>query len=162
MDLNDDQKELIDLFVKQELLIEKLYKRFSEKYPEHKRFWTKMAYEEYQHALTINRLMESDAENRIIFSQGELRSTSLNSSIQFIENLIADLNGNTSGFPIDRAATIALQLEKGLWENKIFHYFDGDSNEVKKVLNSLHLEQEVHIRKIRKFALQFMNSTRTE
>jgi hypothetical protein len=162
MDLNNDQKELVALFVKQELLIEKLYKRFSERYPEHKRFWTKMAYEEYQHALIIQRFVESDSLNSIIFSQGELRTASLNSSINYIENLIMDFTYNISQFPIDRAAIIALQLEKGLWENKVFKCFEGDSDEVIKVLNSLHLEQEVHIRKIKKFALQFMNSARAD
>jgi len=162
MDLNSDQKELVALFVKQELLIEKLYKRFSELYPEHKRFWSKMAYEEYQHALTIKRLTESDSENSIIFCQGNLRSTNISSSIVYIENLIFDFSNNISEFPINRAAIIALQLERGLWENKIFQCFEGDSDEVRKVLNSLHLEQEVHIRKIKKFALKFMNSVQTD
>jgi hypothetical protein len=162
MDLNSDQKELVALFVKQELIIEKLYKLFSERYPEHKRFWTEMAYEEYQHALLIQRFTETDSLNSIIFSQGELRTTSLNSSIKYIENLIMDFIKNKSDFPIDRSAIIALQLEKGLWENKVFQCFEGDSDEVRKVLNSLHLEQEVHIRKIKKFALQFMSFARAD
>jgi hypothetical protein len=162
MGLNSEQKELLELFVKQELLIEKLYKRFSERYPDYKRFWTKLAYEEYQHALIIQRLSENLSINSILFSQGNLRTTNLNSSINYIENLIIDFTNNKSDFPIARSATIALQLEKGLWENKIFQCFEGDSEEVRRVLSSLHLEQEVHIRKIQKFALKFMGLARTD
>jgi hypothetical protein len=43
-----------------------------------------------------------------------------------------------------------------LWEKKVFQYFEGDSDEVRKILDRLNLEQKIHIRKMEKFALNFI------
>jgi hypothetical protein len=154
MDLNSDQKELVELFVKQEILIGTLYKLFEKRYPEYKAFWTEMVIEEYQHASLIQRLIERDPTDKFKFSQGELRSNNLTSGIKSIEGLISEVKNNKD-FPITQAVSIALHLEKGLWEKKVFQYFEGDSDEVRRIMDSLNLEQEIHIKKIDKFARQF-------
>jgi hypothetical protein len=156
MDLNSDQKELVELFVKQELLIGTLYNLFAKRYPAYKDFWTEISIEEYHHASLIQRITESDSLNNIKFSQGELRTSSLASGIKFIEGLISDFKNNKD-FPITQAVITALQLEKALWERKVFQCFKGDSDEVKRIMDSLNLEQEIHIKKIDKFASQFQN-----
>ena len=154
MDLNSDQKELIDQFVKQELLICELYKLFAKRYPEYNDFWTAMAIEEHQHASLLNRMTESDSNNKILFSNGELRSSSLDSSINNLKKIIHEFK-NDNNFSISQAVIIALQLEKSLWERKVFQCFEGDSDEVRKIMVSLNLEQEIHIKKIDRFASQF-------
>ena len=158
MDLDANQKELIELFVKQEVLIGTLYKHFSERYPEYKRFWKGMSVEEFQHADLIQRITETDSLNNIIFSQGELRTTSISSSVKYLEDLITEFTENMD-FPIARAAIVALQLEKGLWEKKVFQCFEGDSDDVMKIMDSLNGEQKIHISKIHKFASKFMKFT---
>lgn len=154
MELNSDQKELVELFVRQEFLMGALYKLFAKRYPDYKAFWTGMATEEFQHAALVQRITESDSLNKIKFSQGELRSSILASSVKFIEGIISEFKDNKD-FPITRAASIALQLEKTLWERKVFEYFEGDSDEVRKIMDSLDFEQGIHINKIGKFASQF-------
>ncbi|MGB9082951.1 MAG: hypothetical protein WCD00_16770 [Desulfuromonadaceae bacterium] len=155
MDLNSDQKELVELFVRQEFLIGKLYKLFSYRYPQYKVFWTEMAMEEHLHASWIKRLSERDPTDKFKFSQGELRTNYLASSIKSIESLIGGVKNNRE-FPIAQAVSMALQLEKGLWEKKVFQCFEGDSDEVRRILDTLNLEQEFHIKKIDKFARQFL------
>ena len=155
MDLTDDQKELVALFVKQEFLIGSLYKLYAKRYPEYRGFWTEMAVEESQHAALIRRITEGDSTNKIKFSEGELRSSILVSSIKFIEGIITEFRNNKQ-FPIAQAVGIALQLEKGLCEGKVFQHFEGDSDDVRKVMNSLNLEQGIHMRKFDKFAVQFL------
>ena len=155
MDLNSDQKELVELFVRQEFIIGKLYKLFSFRYPEYKVFWTGMATEEHLHASWIKRLTERDPTNKFKFSQGELRSSRLASSIETIEGLIAGVRNNRE-FPITQAASMALHLEKALWEQKVFQCFEGDSDEVRKILDALHLEQDIHIKKIERFAFNLI------
>ncbi len=154
MDLNSDQKKLVELFVRQEFIIGKLYKLFSYRYPEHKVFWTEMAMEEHLHASWIKRLTERDLANKFKFSQGELRSDYLASSIESIEGLIDGVKNNRD-FPISQAVSMALHLEKALWEQKVFQCFEGDSDEVRKIMDTLNSEQKVHIIKIEKFARQF-------
>jgi hypothetical protein len=158
MDLNSDQKELVELFMKQEILIGTLYKLFAKRYPEYEAFWTEMATEEQKHASWIHRLTERDPKDQFKFSQGELRSKHLDSSIMSIEGLISGFKNNKD-FPIIQAVSIALHLEKALWEKKVFQYFEGDSDEIRRVMNSLNLEQEIHINKIDKFAQQFQKKT---
>lgn len=153
MDLNSEQKELVDLFVKQEFLIGKLYKLFSFRYPEYKVFWTEMAMEEHLHASWIKRLAERDTTDKFSFAQGELRSDCLASSIDSIEGLIAGVR-NDMKFSLTQALSMSLHLEKALWEKKVFQCFEGDSDEVRKVLDSLNAEQEIHIRKIEKIAFK--------
>jgi hypothetical protein len=158
MDLNSDQKKLVELFVRQEILIGKLYKLFSYRYPEYSVFWTEMAMEERQHASWIKRLSELDTTDKFKFSQGELRSTDLASSIESIEGLISGVKNNRE-FSITQAVSMALLLEKALWEKKVFQCFEGDSDEVRRIMNTLNLEQEFHIKKINKFARQFLKKT---
>jgi hypothetical protein len=155
MYINSDQKKLVELFVRQEFLIGKLYKLFSFRYPEYKVFWTEMATEEHLHASWIKRLTERDPTNKFKFSQGELRSNDLDSSIKSIEDLIGGVKNNRE-FSITQAVSVALHLEKALWEKKVFQCFEGDSDEVRKIMDSLNLEQEVHIKKIEKFACNFI------
>ena len=155
MDLNSEHKELVDLFVKQEFLIDELYKLFAKKYPEHKAFWTKMAKEEQQHAFLIKRMVESDSLNKIKFSQGELRAGILASSMKFIEATISEYKKNED-VPITQAVRTALQLEKGLWERKVFDCFEGDSDEVRRIMDSLNSEQGIHIAQLDNFGLQFL------
>lgn len=155
MDLNSDQKELVELFVQQEYLISVLYKLYARRFPEHKVFWTKMAKEEIQHATLIKRMVESDSLNKIKFSQGELRKSLLASSTKFIEGTISEFKNNDT-IPIVKAARVALELEKGLWEKKVFQCFETDSDEVRRMMGSLNSEQELHILQIDNFRLQFL------
>jgi hypothetical protein len=158
MDLNSDQKELVALFVRQEILIGTLYKHFAKRYPEYKVFWTEMVIEEYQHASWIQRLTERDPTDKFSFSRGELRLNDLASSIESISGLISAFKKNKD-FPITQAISMALHLEKALWEKKVFQCFEGDSDDVKKIMDTLNLEQEIHIKKINKFAWQLQKKT---
>ena len=157
MDLNSDQKELVGLFVRQEFIIGKLYKLFSFRYPEYKDFWTEMAKEEHLHASWIRRLTERDPTNKFKFSQGELRANTLASSIESIEGLIAGVKNNRE-FTISQAVSMALHLEKALWEQKVFQCFEGDSDEVRKILDSLNVEQKIHVKKMENFAFNFIQN----
>ncbi|HIJ96718.1 MAG TPA: hypothetical protein HPP94_13470 [Desulfuromonadales bacterium] len=151
MDLNDDQKEIVELFLKQEFLIGKLYKLFSFRYPEYKVFWTEMASEEHLHASWIKRLIKTDSFR---FSQGELRSHYLASSINSIEELTAEVRNNRE-FSIAQAVNAALRIERSLYEKEIFQSFEGDSEHVRKMLYSLCVEQQIHIKKMEMFASTF-------
>ena len=157
MDLNSEQKELVELFVRQEFIIGKLYKLFSFRFPEYNGFWTEMAKEEHLHATWIRRLSERDPTGEFKFSQGELRTNRVASSIESIERLIAGVKNNRD-FTITQAVSMALHLEKALWEQKVFQCFEGDSDEVRRILDSLHLEQKLHITKMEKFALNFIQN----
>ncbi|SRR6266702_1236905 len=158
MDLNGDQKELVELFVRQEILIGTLYKHFAKRFPGYKDFWTEMVTEEYQHASLIQRLTECDPTDKFKFLQGELRSNNLAASIKSISDLITGFKKDKA-FSIAQAAGLALHLEKTLWEKKVFQYFEGDSDDVRRIMDTLNLEQEIHIKKIGKFALQFQKKT---
>lgn len=153
MDLNSDQKELVELFVRQEILVGTLYKHFAKRYPQYKDFWNEMVIEEYQHASWIQRLTERDPTNKFKFLQGELRSGHLAASVKSISDLIAGFKKNKD-FTINQAASLALHLEKSLWEKKVFQCFEGDSDDVRKIMSTLNLEQEFHIKKISKFVFQ--------
>ena len=157
MDLNSEQKKLVELFVRQEVLIGKLYKLFSFRYPEHKEFWTKMSLEEHLHASWIKRLTERDPTHKFRFSQGELRAGYLASSIATIEGLIAGVKNNPE-CTITQAVAMALHLEKALWEQNVFQCFEGDSDDVRKILDSLQVEQKIHMTKMEKFSLGFIQN----
>lgn len=152
MDLNSDQKELLETFVEQEYLISILYKLFAKLYPEYRDFWTKIAKEELDHASLIKRISHGISCGEILFAQGELRSSMLVSSMKYIKGLINEFR-NTRDIPVMQAVNTALTLEKSLWETQVFNYFEGDSDEVRKVMDSLNAEQRIHVTKIEMFAL---------
>ncbi|MDD2897954.1 MAG: hypothetical protein PHI31_04500 [Desulfuromonadaceae bacterium] len=159
MNLDNDQKELLELFVTQEFRIGALYKLFAKRYPEHNAFWTEMATEEFQHAALIKRIAESDTQNMFTFSQGELRAQSLASSLEYIESIINGFKSDKN-FSINQAVRVSLQIEKGLWERKVFQCFAGDSEDVKKIMESLDSEQGIHIQKLDNFGFQFLDKNR--
>jgi hypothetical protein len=161
MKINSDQKKLVELFIKQEVLIGSLYKLFADRYPDYKVFWTEMAKEEHQHATCIRRLIERDSTDALKFSHGELRASDLAASIKSIEGLISGFNSNKE-FPVTQAVSLALHLEKALWEKKVFQYFEGDSDEVREIMDTLNLEQKIHVKKIGKFAWQLQKKTLNE
>lgn len=153
MNLDSNQRELLELFVKQELLISKLYTLFSKRYPRYEGFWVEMSNEEHQHAKLVMRIAESDTKNEINFLPVELRSNNLSSSVIFIQGIISEFKSNID-YPIAQAVSMALLIEKGLWEKKIFQSFEGDSCEARRILDILNLEQEIHIKKLNRFASQ--------
>ncbi|MDD2898821.1 MAG: hypothetical protein PHI31_08930 [Desulfuromonadaceae bacterium] len=155
MKLDAVQEKLLDLFIKQELLICALYKHFARRYHEHKTYWSGMAIEEFRHAALLKRIADTDSLNKFKFVQGELRTINLTSSVEYIEGIISEFKCNKK-LPITHAVSVALQIEKGLWERKVFQYFVGDSDDVVKVLHSLDQEIGVHIQNLDNFGFQFL------
>jgi len=157
MKINSEQRKLVELFIKQENLIGKLYRLFAKRFPEHKQFWSSMSDEEHQHAAWIKRLTTLDTTDKFKFTQGELRSSSLAKGIEAIEGFLDEFINNDNNYPLSKAISIALHLENALWERMVFQCFEGDGEEVKNVMNTLHVGQKIHIKKLTRFAESFQN-----
>lgn len=152
------KKKIIELYIEQELLISSLYMRFSERYPVHKDFWIKMASEEREHAEWINHLLDGVVTDKVHFSEGNIRTYTINTIITYIKGLISEFD--KKAFEIPKAVNIALDLERSLLEKNVFKCFDSDSVEVKRILEILNKGQDDHIRKITRFAVDIREKTK--
>lgn len=152
MELLDYQNRIIELFIKQELLIASLYDKFSTSFLAQKEFWEGMAGEEREHAGWIKHFHSNVVTDKIHFSEGKVRTYTLQSSIDYINGILIEFS--TRHFNSSKAVSIALDIEKALLEKNVFKCFNGDSDEVKRILEVLITEQERHYQKIERFAAQ--------
>lgn len=157
MQLLDYQNKIIELFIRQELLIASLYDKFSSSFLAQKEFWEGMAGEEREHAGWIKHFQDSVAKDKIYFSEGKVRTYTLQSSLDYINGILIEFS--TKHFNSAKAVSVALDIERALLEKNVFKCFNGDSDEAKRILEVLITEQERHCQKIEQYAARLRCKT---
>jgi len=112
--------------------IGRLYKRYSERFGEQRAFWCKLSREEYQHAKWIEMLEAELGDDPAGFVARGFPLAAIEHSLAFIEKLIA--KAGSEAFTVVNAVSAALNLERGLLENKYFEAFETDRAKMKRLL----------------------------
>jgi rubrerythrin len=117
-----DVIELVQEIIRHELNLEKMYQQFAKSHPNHRQFWSDLAREEAMHAKWITSLARHYKNGRIGSSDFKLNHQVVKTSISHLEKQTeASKNGKLS---LLNAASIALDVEKSMIENKFFEIFD--------------------------------------
>lgn len=140
------QKEIIELMIRQEALLAKLYMLFVEQFPKHREVWNELARDEKNHANWLKQIYDAGEKGIVLFDDGKVKTPALKSYIEYLEQLIALTEKKE--LTIDKAVAYTLDFEKSLIEKNVFIHFDSTSEKARKVLNRLKSETESHIEKI--------------
>lgn len=150
--LQNYQREIISLMHKQELLLSELYRIFSNQFPACAKFWRELADEEEQHAQWIHQLFHLIESNHIIFEEGAVKTYTLKT---FIEGLEQDVQRALSKtFTQQEALALTNNYETSLIEKKSFEKFIPVHDKAKRVMRILSEETKDHMKRAREMMNQ--------
>lgn len=151
--LSDYQKKIIELMCKQELLLAKLYKLFADQFPDHKDFWQDLAKDEVRHAGWIKRLYKAEKEDLIAFSEGKIKTYTMDTFIENLEKIIQRAeNGELN---LKMAISYTLDLERSLIEKNVFSHFEIIDKKLAEIMAKLESETRRHVKKAEDMMAQF-------
>lgn len=130
------QQEILELMVKQEKTVGKLYHTYKNIFPEEK-IWTDLQKAEGVHASWLSKLAKN---KKIIFNQRRFSKETIEEMINYVDQKIKE----APEYDILKALSIAHDIEESLLEKKYFEIFDTDSFELKKVFSDLARETKEH------------------
>lgn len=150
MPLKGHQQKFLDLFLDQELTLSKVYEMFSERFPEHRDFWETISKEELEHAQWVRYLRGCIEDGRIRFNESNTGIMTIISSISMLKEALPRIGSKE--FTIHNALSIAIDAEKSIVEREVFKTFEGNEEEIKKVLTILRDGSAGHMERIEKFS----------
>ena len=144
----ENQIRTIELLAEHELAMGKLYRRFSESFPDYKDFWLRLSQEEISHAKCIRDLRSKIEEDIVYFNENRFQPAAIVHSLQYIEQIQRE--ALLPNFSLIKALSIASFIEDALIEYKYFEVFKGDSPVLEKVLRVLADATNVHRDRVHK------------
>ena len=145
------QKEIIELMIRQESLLSKLYTLFAEQFLEHGDVWEELAKEEKQHANWLKQLYDAGEKSIILFDEGKTKTQTMNIYIKYLMGIIAKAENQELTLP--QAITYTMDLESSLIEKNAFTHFDSLSEQARSVLKRLAQETEGHFKRVQALKL---------
>ena len=152
MSLEPFQKKLIQLYKDQELMMSNLYNKLADKFPKYSAEFSRLAAEELEHASWIDHLEQCIVNGKASFSEGKTRTYTITTMLNYTKGIIDALDRNE--IDLRKAVSLIVDSEKSLIEKEIFERFEGDSQEVEKILRILDDTQKDHLARIEIFAAQ--------
>jgi hypothetical protein len=132
---------ILDLLVEHEQAIGRLYRVYSEMFPEHQGFWLGLAAEEMMHAARIDGLpAASDGERP---DPVRISPSAVSSSLEYVAKRVRE--AETRDLGLVTALSVALDLERAMIERKWFEGLDSDSPAAAGVLSELQADTRRHI-----------------
>jgi hypothetical protein len=136
-----NDKSLVELFEENELNVSKLYKIYSEKFPDCKNFWQKLSLEEIGHANQIRTLRLRPGED---FAENNFTRGIVSYVISFVEEEID--KAKAGGVSNLDALNTALRIEHSILEKQYFDFFRPADKSLKEVMENLGRETGKHLK----------------
>ena len=138
--------EAIELLAENEMVISRIYKVFSERFPEYHDFWETMAEEEIQHADLIRSVVPEVKEGAVRFKAQRLDETSVGMFRDYLKFSLA--RAREQDIPLEDAFETALAIEHDLIERSFFDLFEADTRELMLVFEGLASSTREHHRRL--------------
>lgn len=139
--------EIIEALAQHEEAISRLYTAYAKKFPSCNDFWHSLAMEETSHAAWIRTLHQKTDAGLVEFAESRFPLSGIEMSKQFVDGKTAAA-GDIG--PLAEALAVAVDVERGMIEKKFFEVFEGDSLELKVILDALRVSTENHLGEITK------------
>jgi rubrerythrin len=138
--------ETIELLAENEMLISRIYRVFSERFPDCRDFWEKMAEEEIQHADMIRAVVPEVKEGTVRFKEQHLDETSVGMFRDYLKVSLA--SAGERDIPLKDAFETALAIEHDLIERSFFDLFEADTGELNLIFEGLASSTREHHRRL--------------
>lgn len=157
MVLKDSQQEILHKLIRQEQLLSELYGIFAEQFPQYSDFWKGLSDEEKRHTMLIQKLADAVGKGQVLFEEGRITITSLNTLILRLEAVLQ--KAQNGGYSLAAALICAIDYETSLIEKNIFSHFDSQNKKVNAALKTLQAETQDHVASIRKVQQELKNDS---
>ena len=136
----------IELLAENEMLISRIYRVFSDRFPEYRDFWEEMAEEEVKHADMIRSVVPDLKEGTVRFKAERIDDTSAGMFRDYLKYSLA--RAREQDTPLEDAFEAALAIEHDLIERSFFDLFDTDTEELALVFEGLASSTREHHRRL--------------
>ena len=128
-----------------------LYKEYAKLFPGHRADWQRLAEDEIQHADWVRTLRKRIEDGSVRLSQEHMVTAGqiMNALDRAAAEAARAQEGNLS---LATAVATAAQLEREMLERNWFRFFDTDSDELKRVFQSLAVETAKHVEALQKLS----------
>ena len=143
---NKQIEELIELLRNYELTIAALYDTFARRLVSDGKVWTKFANEERLHANWISTLHNYLKNEKFSVEKTNLTIQSTKTAISYIEKQIEKTG--ESDLDMLKALSIAIDIEKSLFESAFFRIFQFNGSKAEKIQSQLIQATKIHLEKL--------------
>jgi hypothetical protein len=148
MNQKQNQVRIIGLLADHEMAVSKLYRIYSERFPNYEDFWSELSADETSHAKCIRELTSKIEQGLVYFNEERFQPAAIERSLQYIEQM--QEKALQPDFSLINALSIASFIEDALIESEFFKVFEGDSAELQEVLHILASATSQHREKVHK------------
>ncbi len=138
--------EAIELLAENEMVISRIYRVFSERFPDYHDFWEKMAEEEIRHADMIRSVVPEVREGTVRFNAQRFDETSVGMFRDYLRFSLA--RAGEQDIPLKDAFETALAIEHDLIERSFFDLFETDAGELMLIFEGLASSTREHHRRL--------------
>ena len=140
--MKEDTPDILDLLIKHELTIKRLYVLFAAVFTGHRELWERLVADEQRHADSLAALRSDPTAVRWLTEQTRVRPAAIRSSIQYVETQAA--RAHQGGLSQLQALAIAKDLEGALLEKELSRLSAAAPGETGATLAGLVGETERH------------------
>ncbi len=139
------QKKIIEYMYSQEILLAKLYKLFSEQFPDYREFWEDLAKDELRHGELIKQFYKATKKDLVTFCEGKIKTYTMKTFLDSIEKIIERTqNGELN---VKMAMTYTYDFERSLIEKNVFSRFKILDKKLSGIIDKLEKETNKHCQK---------------
>jgi rubrerythrin len=143
-----EQKIIMDLLVKNEETMSKLYKLCAKKFPDLRDFWLGLASDELEHADSIHRLSLHIKKGTVCLSADRFMGQDIQIVLDSVKDAMAQIKKQR--ITLIDALSIGLYIERSLMERRFFEVFTTVHEELKQTLLDLEKSVDEHRAKLEK------------
>jgi rubrerythrin len=126
--------------------IRDLYKMYAGKLPRSREFWIALASEENEHANMLVALKGQIEKGYVTCTDSRFSKWGIEKMLKYVMHsttFVGELD-------LDKALSVALEIERTLLERRFYSCYDSDSDDIKRILRGLESQTENHLRRIKK------------
>lgn len=144
--MGGSESDVLDMLIRHELAMKRLYELFSETFESHREFWQRIAADEQRHADLIGELQSTLFHEKGLHPFVRLTPQGVTTSIGYIEEQIT--RAHKGGFSLLQALSVARDIESALLERQFSRMQGAGMKELGPVLKTLVIETERHFGEI--------------
>jgi rubrerythrin len=141
-----DQTQTIGLLAAHEAAMGELYRLYAAKLPDSAGLFQSLATAERDHARSLADFADGVTKGLVHIDSQRFTAEAILNSLDYIKERLAE--ANSSPVTLIQALSVAHDLEAGLIESRYYQVADGDSAELKNLLQRLARETAVHLAQV--------------
>jgi hypothetical protein len=124
--------DTMEILIKHEEAISKLYAAYAQKFPKYKEFWSAVSLDEKDHAEQIRQLSQMIEEGHARFDFDTYKPNIIKISMDYIAKEL--VRAEKEDISLTTALSVALDIEKAIVDGEVFESFKGYTTEAKKFI----------------------------